>query len=118
MAGEAGREMLTVLAQPRTVEINGISAVIGKAGQRQLAIVDAAALGGTPHRMATGGIVGAQLHQRQQSSNPNGNVNITVGLSPDLEARIIKTSIEGATVRVEQDLTQNSRISKAVKGIR
>ena len=94
VAGEAGREMLTVLARPRMMEIGGMEAVVGNAGNNRLAITNA-----------------DRLQQR------GGVVDIRVTLGPELRAEIVNQSVEGARVRVQQDLTQDTPISRGVKGL-
>ena len=45
VAGEAGRELLTVMANPRVASVGGVAAQVGEVRGRTLAITDAAALG-------------------------------------------------------------------------
>jgi hypothetical protein len=91
LAGEAGREVLTVLARPRFERVNGIPAQIGMAGGRRLAITSADALEGARH------------------------VNIKVTLSPGLKAEIVENSVEGARVAIAQDMGENTAISRATR---
>lgn len=96
IAGEAGREMLTVLARPRMMEVGGMQAVVGSAQGRQLAITNASDL-------ARGGAGGA--------------VDIRVTLGPELRAEIVNESVQGARVTVAQDMRTDSPISRGVKGL-
>ena len=99
LAGEAGREMLTVLAQPRRVNINGLSAHVGNAGARgSLAVTSASDFA----KAANGGGAG-------------GAITLTVNLSPGLEARIVQQSVKGARVQIAQDMQQDSPVSRAAK---
>jgi hypothetical protein len=97
VAGEAGREMLTVLARPRMMEVGGMQAVVGSAQGRQLAITDASSLAG--------------------GNGTNGEVNIRVTLGPELRAEIVQQSVKGAVVQVSQDMRQDTPISRGVKGL-
>jgi len=97
VAGEAGREMLTVLAKPRMMSIGGMDAVVGNAGNNRLAIMDA-------DQMAERGRVG-------------GLVEIKVSMEPGLKAEIIQTAVKGATVQVEQDLTRDTPIARNTKSL-
>ena len=96
VAGEAGREMLTVLARPRLMEVGGMQAVVGSAQGRQLAITSAADL-------ARGGA--------------GGVVDIRVTLGPELRAEIVNESVQGARVTVANDMRQDTPISRGVKGL-
>jgi len=93
VAGEAGREMLTVLARPRFMNLGGISAVVGKAAGQDLAISPASDL----------------------SRTASGRVVIELTHSDESKARIIEQSINGAEVRVTQRLNQHSTLREAVK---
>ncbi len=111
MAGEAGREMLTVLARPQSVDLGGVSAVVGYAGMRQLAIIDAAAVS-RPRMMAGGGSIPSLP---VGSGRVGGDLSIEVHLGPGLEAGIVKDSIDGAVVRVTQEMQRPSQLSAATK---
>jgi hypothetical protein len=97
VAGEAGHEMLTVLARPRMMELGGMQAVVGSAQGRQLAITDASSLAG--------------------NNGTTGSVNIRVTLGPELRAEIVQQSVKGAVVQVAQDMKQDTPISRGVKGL-
>ena len=113
IAGEAGREMLTVLAKPQTIDFNGIPAVVGQAGSRQLAIIDAVALGSA--RMMAGGGVAGGFPGPQARGGLSGSATVNVVLGDGLEARLVNNSIEGALVRVNQEVNQDSRLSHSIK---
>jgi hypothetical protein len=74
-----------------------------------------------PRMMAEGGFAGMPLPGSAPSSAPapggqiSGSATVVVALSPELRAAIVRDAIEGAVVRVEQDLRQDSRMSAAVK---
>lgn len=93
VAGEAGREMMTVLAKPRMMEIGGMQAVVGSAGNNRLAITNA----------------------DQLASRAGGILDIRVTLGPELRAEIVNESVQGARVTVAQDMQQDSAISRGVK---
>lgn len=96
VAGEAGREMLTVLSRPRMMNVGGIQAAVGMAEGNKLAITDADQLA------ARGGGAG-------------GTITIEVLHSPETEARIVRNSVDGAVVRVTRDMGQHTRLREAVK---
>ena len=96
VAGEAGREMMTVLARPRMMEVGGMQAVVGSAQGRQLAITSA-------NDLARGGA--------------GGSVDIRVTLGPELRAEIVNESVQGARVTVANDMRQDTPISRGVKGL-
>ena len=99
LAGEAGREVMTVLAQPRMVNFGGLSAQVGMAGSNRLAITSADALAAR-----AGGGAG-------------GTIDIRVTMSPGLKAEIVSSSVKGARLTVIQDLNENSAISRGVKAL-
>jgi major membrane immunogen (membrane-anchored lipoprotein) len=97
VAGEAGREMLTVLAKPRMMEIGGMQAVVGNAGGNRLAITSADDL--------------------QGRGGAGGRIVIEVRGTRDFEARIIENSVEGAAVRVAHDMQRDTPISRNTKAL-
>lgn len=96
VAGEAGREMLTVLARPRMMEVGGVAAVVGSAQGRQMAITDASAL---------------------ERGGAGGTIVIQVQGTPDFEARVVSNSVKGAVVQVANDMRQDTPIARGVKGL-
>ena len=94
VAGEAGREMLTVLARPRKMEIGGMEAVVGNAGRNTLAITNAADLAGRP---------------------AGGRIEINVNMEPGLRGEIIDQSVQGAEIRIVQRARQHSSVRNAIK---
>jgi hypothetical protein len=95
IAGEAGREVMTVLAKPRMANFNGLSAQVGMAGSNRLAITSADAL--AAH--AGGGAGGA--------------VQIMISLTPGLKGEIVQASLQNVTVQMQQDTT----LSRATKNL-
>jgi hypothetical protein len=95
VAGEAGREMLTVLSRPRMMDIGGMQAVIGKAGNNTLAITNASDLA--------------------NKSGPNGTITVELRPAPGYEAGIVQTAIQGAVVKVTSDMGQHTPLRQAVK---
>lgn len=96
LAGEAGREVMTVLARPRFERINGVPAQIGYAGGNRLAITSADAL-------ARGG------------GGAGGMVDIRVTLSPEVKAEIVNQSVQNARVAVVQDMSTDSQLSRVTR---
>lgn len=96
VAGEAGREVMTVLARPRFERINGVPAQIGYAGGNRLAITSADALAGA------GGGAG-------------GNVVIEVRVSEGSEARIVENSVKQARVVIVQDMATDTPLSRVTR---
>jgi hypothetical protein len=96
VAGEAGREMLTVLAKPRFMELGGIEAVVGQAGRNTLAITNA-------NDLARGGA--------------GGHVVIEIRHSDTAEARIVSSSIKGAILQVTKEAQQSGPLRKALKTV-
>jgi hypothetical protein len=97
VAGEAGSEMMTVLARPRMMEVGGMQAVVGSAQGQQLAITSASDLAGR--------------------GGAGGTIVIQVQGTPDFEARVISSSVKGAVVQVATDMRQDTPISRGVKGL-
>lgn len=97
VAGEAGREMLTVLAKPRMMSIGGMDAVVGNAGNNRLAITDADALA--------------------RRGGAGGTIVVEVRGTRDFEARIVNSSVEGAIVRVQNDMATDSQLARATKNL-
>ncbi len=99
VAGEAGMEMLTVLAKPTFRSIGGMDAVVGNAGNRRLAITNASDL-----ENSGGGSAGGVIH-------------IRIEHTPETQANIVSNSIKGAVTEVTKQMKRNSAISSAVKGL-
>lgn len=98
IAGEAGREMMTVLARPRFMELGGVEAVVGQAGRNTLAITNA-----------------AQLAASQSSGGAGGRLVIEIAHSDQARARIISDAVQGAEVRIIQRAGQSSPVRDAIK---
>jgi len=98
LAGEAGTEMLTVLAKPTMRSIGGMDAVVGNAGSRRLAITNA-----------------NDLENRGAGGGASGLIHIQIDHTPETQATIIQNSIKGATTEVTRQLKRNSPMSAAVK---
>lgn len=108
LAGEAGREVMTVLANPRLANINGAMAQIGSVNGRQMAIVPATAL-------AKGGSVGGDFTGGNGGNGGGGKVEIEIHLAPGLVESIKSEATEQATVRVVRDMQQDTPLSAATK---
>jgi lambda family phage tail tape measure protein len=93
LAGEAGSEWLTVLSRPRMMDLGGISAAVGEAHGRTMALAPAA-------QVAGGG---------------GGRGVLEIRLSPGLQGAMVGEAIRGARVVVVQDMSQDSDLSKATR---
>lgn len=102
VAGEAGSEVLAVLSKPRFMQIGGLQSYVGSVAGSELAMTNARDL-----RSAVGG----------QRAGVGGQIVVEVRGTKDFEARIVDSSIEGAVVRVVNDLHQDTPVSSAVKGL-
>ncbi len=96
LAGEAGREVMTVLSRPRFERINGVPMQIGYAQGNRLAIANTDAMAG-----AAGGM--------------GGTARIVVELAPGMVASIKEESIQGARVQIVQDMASDSQLSRVTR---
>ena len=96
LAGEAGSEMMTVMARPHRLSIGGIDAVVGNVGPNKVAMTSASDLA------AAGGAAG-------------GNLNINVSFSPGVIADITENSVQRARVAVAQDVRDNTTMSRNIR---
>ena len=101
VAGEAGSEVLAVLSRPRFMEIGGLASYVGSVQGQRVAMTSADDLA-----RSAGGRGGA-----------GGRMVIEVRGTRDFEARVVDSSIEGAVVRVLNDLHTDTPMSSAVKGL-
>jgi hypothetical protein len=117
LAGEAGHEVMTVLANPQLVNWHGVVAQLGNVGSSKLAIVNAATLESlvNARKAATG--MGPSLPSGVSGSagTAGGQIDVVVTMEPGLKAEIVKNSTDNAVARVEKDLKQQSNISNAVR---
>jgi hypothetical protein len=103
IAGEAGREVMTVLARPQLMNFGGIAAQVGMAGPNRLAIVNAGALqkaqrramGGSDMSLPGDGLAGGE----------GGRSVVEISLAPGLEANVVKKAVKGSVVEVTRQLT-------------
>jgi hypothetical protein len=96
-AGEAGPEWLTVLRAPRMMQVGGVRAAVGFAGNEELALSRAGDLRG--------------------AGGAGGTIVIEVAHSPETEVRITRNSVQGAVVQINNNLRQDTDTSRAVKGL-
>jgi hypothetical protein len=96
VAGEAGREWMAVLARPKAFSEGGISGIKGYMEGKEMALTGAAALAGR---------------------GAGGHIVVDVNLGPELEARIIRQAVENAEVRVTQQMTRESPLSRATRAL-
>jgi len=97
LAGEAGREVMAVFAQPRLMSIGGMQAMTGSVQGNRLAMV------------------GADDLARRGGGGVGGTITIQVVGSRDYEARILDQAVEGASVRMQNDLVTDTPMRRAVK---
>ena len=64
--------------------------------------------------MAGGGVAGG-FPGPQARGGLSGSATVNVVLGDGLEARLVNNSIEGALVRVNQEVNQDSRLSHSIK---
>ena len=101
IAGEAGSEVLAVLSKPRMMNIGGMASYVGSVQGQRVAMTNADDLA-----RSAGGRGGA-----------GGVIVVEVRGTREFEARVIDSSIEGAVVRVVNDLHTDTPVSAAVKGL-
>jgi hypothetical protein len=97
VAGEAGAEWFTVLSRPRMMRVGGVEAAVGNAGPNRLALTSA--------------------EQLERRGGQGGPVEIVVSMDPGLRAEIVSDASNVATVRVANDLSRDSRISRKVRSL-
>jgi len=94
LAGEAGPEMLTVMARPRFANFGGgLTGAVGDVGNRKMAVVDANGL----------------------AQRSGGQITLRVDLAEGLVASITQNSVAGARVAIAQDMSQDTPVSRATK---
>ena len=98
VAGEAGMEMMTVLAKPRPMAFGGVQAMTGFAQGRELAVMPASGAAA----LASGG-------------GSTGRVVIDVNLASGLTAEITRNAVDGAEVRITQQLGRDSAVRAAAR---
>lgn len=98
VAGEAGMEMMTVLAKPRPMAFGGVQAMTGFAQGRELAVMPAS---GAAALASSGGSTGRMV--------------IDVNLAPGLTAEITRNAVDGAEVRITQQLGRDSAVRAAAR---
>jgi hypothetical protein len=91
---------MTVLAQPRLVNFNGLAAQVGFAGPNRLAITSADALAA---RSGSGG------------GGAGGSIDIRITMSPEVRAEVVSSSIKGARVQLLQDVIDDTPTSRAIR---
>lgn len=111
LAGEAGSEMLAVLARPATADFSGIRTIVGSAGPNRLAIMPEAGA----RRLAAGGTSG---EPGGGGGQPGGLLHIQISHSESSKAEIVSASVERATIQVARDLSRDTPISKAARRLR
>ncbi len=128
VAGEAGREMLAVFAQPQTMNLNGLPAITGNIKGNRMALInqnDLAAMLSVrnPASYAASGIISgmgglsSQLSTvTQTSSNATpARAVVEIGLAPGLIASVKNDAAQQAVQVVVRDLNQDSAIASGVK---
>ncbi len=95
LAGEAGREMMTVLARPRFMEVGGLQAVVGNAGSSRLAITNADQLAG--------------------SGGGGGKIHVHLTMDQGLRADIVKEAVDGSMITVTREVQRPGRLRDAMR---
>lgn len=95
IAGEAGAELLTVMARPRMFDVGGMTATVGDVGGSRMAML--------PER-ALAGLGGAE-----------NLVRLVVEMQPGLQAQIIEQSAKVSVERVQSEMGRRSPLSTAVQ---
>lgn len=96
LAGEAGREMMTVLARPRLMAIGGMEAVVGQAGGQTLAIINA----------------------NQLARGRGETIRLIVEHSEESKVKIIKEAVSQAEVHVTRQTKANTPLRAAIVSTR
>jgi hypothetical protein len=127
LAGEAGREVMTVMARPQMGSVDGMPVMLGNVGPEKLAIISQENLsrmvhgGGRATFAASGHISSGAgdngLSVSRQFSQPDGRIVVELTPHPAYETRIIENSIAGARVAVATDLATDTPIRQQVKGV-
>lgn len=124
LAGEAGSEMLTVLAHPNTMHVDGNPIITGSVGPEKLAIMSQDSLsnmvgGSRPRMMADGGMTALSMLGSSSSSSGSGGgkSHVHVSLDPGLKAEIVEHSVAASRLTVATDLNTDTPIRRGVKNI-
>ena len=130
LAGEAGKEVLTVMAKPELVDVGGRRVIMGSVQGKRLAMMSASDLlhlaspANPALAMANGGFLGDVLPPSPAPSingpsaapvNQKQRIEIDVNLSKDLEGRIVKNATQAAVVQVNQEVNHDSALSNSIK---
>lgn len=102
VAGEAGSEVMAVLSKPRFMQIGGLQSYVGSVAGSELAMTNARDL-----RSAVSG----------QRSGVGGEIVVVVRGTKDFEARVVDSSIEGALVRVHNEVLTDTGLRSAIKEV-
>jgi len=114
LAGEAGPEFLTVLRRPKMLSLGGMLAASGYIGNTPLSLVNTNSL---RSKFAEGGVAG-QLpgdFSGLASGGQGGPTEVVIRLSSGLRGEIVAESINGARVKIAQDMGDDSDVSRATK---
>jgi hypothetical protein len=121
LAGEAGREVMAVLAHPQRASLDGLPGIMGDIGSSRAMLMEVPKIAAP--RMAAEGMVSSPLDRlpgapaAPMTGGVRGAALIRVTFERGLRAEIVDESIEGAVLRVENDLSQDTPISSSVKGL-
>ncbi|EEF62103.1 hypothetical protein [Pedosphaera parvula] len=127
LAGEAGHEVMTVMAKPQMGNIDGMPVILGNVGPEKLAVLSQANLSrmvqgsGKATFAASGymtaGVSETGLSVSRQTNQPDGRIVVELTPHPAYETRIIENSIQGARVAVASDLATDTPIRNQVKSV-
>ncbi len=121
IAGEAGREVFTVLARPQIWERDGMRAMVGMAQGKRLMIMPAEQVEQRLARAASGYVSGGAAQFMGGSgagaSSHDGHITIEVRHSPESEARIVANSVQRSKVEVIRDVGRDTPLRRAVGSV-
>ena len=121
LAGEAGREMLTVLARPSFFDRDGMRGIVGLAKGWRLMVLPAEQVEQRLTRAASGYVSGGTSQFVGSANIGRGSeqdyTHIKIELSPELEARIVSESVRRSKVEVIRDVGRDTPMRKAVSSV-
>jgi hypothetical protein len=127
LAGEAGHEVMTVMARPQVGNIDGMPVMLGNVGPEKLAILSQENLtrmvqGSGKATFAAAGYMsndngGTGLSVSRQTNQPDGRIVVELTPHPAYESRVIENSVAGARVAIASDLATDTPIRNQVKGV-
>lgn len=118
VAGEAGKELLTVFAQPRMARIGGMFAHVGNVGANRMALVNMNDLTRAPRFMAEGGFAGTQNVENRSwnlEGGGGGKTEVVIRLEAGLRAEILEEAKSQTTVHIVNEMSRDTALSQQTK---